>query len=77
MFMVNFYKQFVDDVLVIARWAAILNDITLAMNTFYDDTRATRDVDEHKSVSFLDLDIHISSKILAFEMFRKPLCSYS
>ena len=72
------YKRFVDDAIVIATSAALLDTAFQAFNEYHSCIKVTRDKDDDhdQRVSFLDLDVSISGGKLLFQTFRKKLCSY-
>ena len=73
----QFLKRFIDDVLVVIDTSISTHSMLEELNSFSEDiNRTNHETDSNTQVTFLDLNIDISSNELHFSPHRKKLATY-
>ena len=74
----SLYKRFVDDVLVVLTSRFNTDQLSDALNSFDGSIICTNDGSEgDKAVTFLDLELNITSDTLSYSTHRKPMATYN
>ena len=74
----SLYKRFVDDVLVVLTSRFNTDQLLDALNSFDGSIICTNDGSEgDKAVTFLDLELDITSDTLSYSTHRKPMATYN